>query len=74
MIDYILVAKAAARSGATVRTVGARQETGIQLEGIYVPIITAFDADHAIDYLAWGEVIDWQIENGTQGMIVGGST
>ena len=46
----------------------------MRLEGIYVPIITVFNADMSIDYAAWGEVIDWQIENGTHGIIVGGST
>lgn len=46
----------------------------MRLEGIYVPIITVFNADQSIDYDAWGEVIDWQIENGTHGIIVGGST
>ena len=43
-------------------------------EGIYVPLVTPFRADFSIDYDAWGEVIDWQIENGTHGIIVGGST
>lgn len=46
----------------------------MRLEGIYVPIITVFDTYQAIDYPAWGHVIDWQIENGTHGIIVGGST
>lgn len=46
----------------------------MRLEGIYVPIITVFDADHAIDYATWGDVIDWQVANGTHGIIVGGST
>lgn len=44
------------------------------LEGIYVPIITPFRPNLSIDFDAWGEVIDWQIENGTHGIIVGGST
>jgi 4-hydroxy-tetrahydrodipicolinate synthase len=43
-------------------------------EGIYVPIITPFRPNLSIDFDAWGEVIDWQIENGTHGIIVGGST
>lgn len=43
-------------------------------EGIYVPIITPFRTDLSIDYDAWGEVIDWQIESGTHGIVVGGST
>ena len=46
----------------------------MQLEGIYVPIITPFAADLAIDFDAFGDVIDWQISNGTHGIIVGGST
>jgi len=46
----------------------------MQLEGIYVPIITPFDDDLAIDFDAFGDVIDWQIESGTHGIIVGGST
>jgi len=43
-------------------------------EGIYVPLVTPFRTDFSIDYDAWGEVIDWQVENGTHGIIVGGST
>jgi 4-hydroxy-tetrahydrodipicolinate synthase len=43
-------------------------------EGIYVPIITPFGPNLSIDFDAWGEVIDWQIANGTHGIIVGGST
>jgi 4-hydroxy-tetrahydrodipicolinate synthase len=46
----------------------------MQFEGIYVPIVTPFDGGLAIDYDAYGDVIDWQIENGTHGIIVGGST
>ena len=46
----------------------------MQFEGIYVPIITPFSDDLVIDWDAYGEVIDWQIANGTHGIIVGGST
>lgn len=46
----------------------------MKLEGIYVPIITPFHDDLSIDYDRFGEVIDWQIDNGTHGIIVGGST
>lgn len=46
----------------------------MQVEGIYVPIITPFANDLSIDYRAFGDVIDWQIENGTHAIIVGGST
>lgn len=46
----------------------------MRFEGIYVPLITTFDERLAIDYGAWGEAIDWQVGNGTHGIIVGGST
>jgi len=46
----------------------------MQVKGIYVPIITPFKSDLTIDYDAFGDVIDWQLENGTHGIIVGGST
>jgi len=46
----------------------------MQFEGIYVPIITPFADDLSVDFDAFGEVIDWQIANGTHGIIVGGST
>jgi len=46
----------------------------MRFEGIYTPIITPFTADGSIDYEAYAQVIDWQIDNGVQGVIVGGST
>jgi 4-hydroxy-tetrahydrodipicolinate synthase len=46
----------------------------VQFEGIYVPIITPFADNLAIDFDAFGDVIDWQIDSGTHGIIVGGST
>ncbi len=46
----------------------------MKFEGIFTPIITPFQSDGAIDYGAFGEVIEWQIENGVHGVIVGGST
>lgn len=46
----------------------------MKLAGIYVPIITSFGKDLSIDYDAWARVIDWQIDNGVHGIIVGGST
>lgn len=46
----------------------------MKFEGVYVPIITPFDDHMAIDFDAFGDVIDWQIENGSHGIIVGGST
>ena len=46
----------------------------MKFEGIYTPVITPFAADGSIDFEAYGLVIDWQIENGVHGIIVGGST
>jgi len=46
----------------------------MRFEGIYTPIITPFLEDGSIDWDSYAEVIDWQIENGVAGIIVGGST
>ena len=42
----------------------------MRFEGIYVPIITPFNADFSIDWDGFGSVIDWQVDNGTHGIIV----
>lgn len=46
----------------------------MKFEGIYTPIVTPFAKDGSIDYRAYAQVIDWQIDNGVHGVIVGGST
>lgn len=46
----------------------------MRFEGIYTPIITPFFEDGAVDWDSYAEVIEWQIENGVAGIIVGGST
>ena len=46
----------------------------MRFEGMYVPIITPFNDDFSIDWDGFGAVIDWQVDNGTHGIIVGGST
>ena len=46
----------------------------MRFEGIYTPIITPFKDSGEIDWDLYAEVIDWQIENGVAGIIVGGST
>ncbi|MDB9974983.1 dihydrodipicolinate synthase family protein [Candidatus Thioglobus sp.] len=46
----------------------------MRFEGIYTPIITPFSSNGEIDWDVYAEVIDWQIENGVAGVIVGGST
>ena len=46
----------------------------MKFRGIYTPIITPFSNDGEIDWNAYADVIDWQIDNGVAGIIVGGST
>jgi 4-hydroxy-tetrahydrodipicolinate synthase len=46
----------------------------MKFTGIYTPIITPFSNDGEIDWNAYADVIDWQIDNGVAGIIVGGST
>lgn len=46
----------------------------MKFTGIYTPIITPFSNDGEIDWNAYADVIDWQIDNGIAGIIVGGST
>ena len=46
----------------------------MRFKGIYTPIITPFASNGEIDWDVYAEVIDWQIENGVAGGIVGGST
>ena len=46
----------------------------MRFEGIYTPIITPFASNGEIAWDVYAEVIDWQIENGVAGVIVGGST
>ena len=46
----------------------------MRFEGIYTPIITPFKDSAEIDWDNYAKVIDWQIENGVAGIIVGGST
>jgi 4-hydroxy-tetrahydrodipicolinate synthase len=46
----------------------------MRFEGIYTPIITPFHEDGSIDWDGYADVIDWQIENGVAGVVIGGST
>ena len=46
----------------------------MRFQGIYTPIITPFHADYSIDWDAYAEVIEFQIDSGAAGVIVGGST
>ena len=46
----------------------------MRFRGIYTPIITPFHDDYSIDWDAYADVIEFQVENGAAGVIVGGST
>jgi 4-hydroxy-tetrahydrodipicolinate synthase len=42
--------------------------------GSLVAIVTPMHADGGLDFSAWGRLIDFHIENGTSGIVVGGTT
>jgi 4-hydroxy-tetrahydrodipicolinate synthase len=44
------------------------------LAGSLVAIVTPMRGDGAIDHAAWERLIDWHIESGTAGVVVGGTT
>lgn len=44
------------------------------LAGSLVAIVTPMRGDGAIDHTAWERLIDWHIESGTAGLVVGGTT
>lgn len=45
-----------------------------QIRGSIVPLITPFDEQGGVDTAAIPRLIDWQLEHGTHGVSVGGST
>ncbi|GJG95314.1 dihydrodipicolinate synthase family protein [Cupriavidus pauculus] len=46
----------------------------MKFEGIYTPAITPLAADGKIDHAAFGEVLEFLIDAGVHGIIIGGST
>ncbi|MGB1109593.1 MAG: dihydrodipicolinate synthase family protein [Gammaproteobacteria bacterium] len=46
----------------------------MQVEGIYTPVITPFRADYAINYDAYSEQLNYLVESGVHGIVVGGTT
>ena len=44
------------------------------IKGLYVPLVTPFNADESIDFDGYKKVIDYVIENGMDGVLVGGTT
>jgi 4-hydroxy-tetrahydrodipicolinate synthase len=45
-----------------------------RIRGSIAPVVTPFDADGAIDHDALARLVDWQLENGSHGVSVLGST
>jgi 4-hydroxy-tetrahydrodipicolinate synthase len=45
-----------------------------QIRGSIAPVVTPFDRDGAVDLEALGRLIEWQIESGSHGISVHGST
>ena len=45
-----------------------------QFSGSLVAIVTPMRPDGAVDFDAWGRLVDFQLENGTSGIVVGGTT
>ena len=46
----------------------------MKFEGIYTPAITPLTVDGAIDFAAFGDVLEYLIDSGVHGIIIGGST
>jgi 4-hydroxy-tetrahydrodipicolinate synthase len=42
--------------------------------GSLVAIVTPMGADGAVDFAAWGRLVDFHLANGTDGIVVGGTT
>lgn len=49
-------------------------ETIVEIAGSLCAIATPFDADGALDFAAFGRLLDYQLQGGTQGIVVAGST
>lgn len=43
-------------------------------KGIFVPLVTPFNDDETIDFPSYNKVIDFVIDNGVHGLLVGGTT
>lgn len=44
------------------------------IRGLYVPLVTPFHADESIDYEGYKKVIDYVIDGGMDGVLLGGTT
>jgi len=46
----------------------------MRFDGIFTPVVTPFASDGKVDWGEWESVIEFQIERGAHGLIVGGTT
>jgi 4-hydroxy-tetrahydrodipicolinate synthase len=46
----------------------------MNIEGVYVPVVTPFHADESINEVAFAQAIEFQIASGVAGVVVGGTT
>ncbi|MCP8687623.1 dihydrodipicolinate synthase family protein [Marinobacterium sedimentorum] len=46
----------------------------MHFEGIYTPVITPFKADYSIDYDAYAAQVQFLLESGVHGLMIGGTT
>ena len=44
------------------------------LSGSLVAIVTPMHADGTVDYAAWARLLDFHVQNGTNGIVVAGTT
>src|SRR5580693_7834890 len=56
-----------------LRARAARLDFGM-FSGSLVAIVTPMHADGGLDFQAWARLIDFHIDNGTSGIVVGGTT
>lgn len=46
----------------------------MKFAGIYTPVVTPFDKDGGVDWAKWSSMLEFQIEQGVHGLVIGGST
>ena len=50
------------------------EDRGMQLEGVYTPVVTPFDEQGEIDFETLTRVIEYQVQNGARGIVSCGTT
>ena len=46
----------------------------LHIEGVYVPVVTPFDAAGELDLATFERVVNWCVDAGVSGIVVGGTT